>query len=60
MWGVLPFKIDEVVGELQPEIVEQALRKFGFAKSGEKAVIVAGAPTGPVGSTNMIRVQLIH
>ena len=60
VWGVLPFKIDEVVGELQPEIVEQALRKFGLAKSGEKAVIVAGAPTGPVGSTNMIRVQLIH
>ncbi|MEM3710905.1 MAG: pyruvate kinase [Thermoprotei archaeon] len=60
VWGVQPFKIDEVVGELNPEIVENALRAFGLAKSGERAVVVAGAPTGPVGTTNMIRVQQIH
>ncbi len=60
VWGVLPYKIDEVVGELQPEIVEGALRSFKLASSGERAVIVAGAPTGPVGTTNMIRVQTIR
>jgi len=60
VWGIQSHRIEEVVGELQPEIVEQALYSLGIAKKGEKVVVVAGAPTGPVGSTNMIRVQTIR
>lgn len=59
VWGIQPYLIGEIAGEVTPQIVEQALRARGLAKSGEKVVVVAGAPSGPVGSTNMIRVQTI-
>lgn len=59
VWGIQPYLIEEVMGELTPQIVEQALRSRGLVRAGEKVVVVAGAPTGPVGSTNMIRVQKI-
>jgi pyruvate kinase len=59
VWGVEPHYVPESVGAMMPEEVDKKLSELKLASSGEKVVVVAGVPTGPVGSTNMIRVQSI-
>jgi pyruvate kinase len=59
VWGVEPHYVPESVGAIMPDEVDKKLSEFKLAMSGEKVVVVAGVPTGPVGSTNMIRVQSI-
>ncbi|HKM87709.1 MAG TPA: pyruvate kinase [Xanthobacteraceae bacterium] len=46
----------------QDDMIERACRiafKAGFAKAGERVIVVAGVPLGTPGSTNMIRVAFV-
>jgi pyruvate kinase len=46
----------------QDDMVERACRiafKEGFAKAGERAIIVAGVPLGTPGATNMLRIAFV-
>ena len=46
----------------QDDMVERACRiafKEGFAKAGQRVIIVAGVPLGTPGATNMIRVAFV-
>jgi pyruvate kinase len=46
----------------QDDMVERACRiafKEGFAKAGQRAIIVAGVPLGTPGATNMLRITFV-
>jgi pyruvate kinase len=46
----------------QDDLVDRACRiafKEGFAKSGERVIIVAGLPLGTPGATNMVRIAYV-
>ena len=46
----------------QDDMVDRACRiafKEGFAKSGERVIIVAGLPLGTPGATNMVRIAYV-
>jgi pyruvate kinase len=46
----------------QDDMVERACRiafKEGFAKAGERVIIVAGVPLGTPGATNMLRIAFV-
>jgi pyruvate kinase len=46
----------------QDDMIERACRiafKEGFAKAGERVIVVAGVPLGTPGSTNMIRIAFV-
>ncbi|MEM3670396.1 MAG: pyruvate kinase [Thermoprotei archaeon] len=55
--GVEPYHNPRNVGALDSETVERHVKRLGLVKKGELIVVVAGSPTGPAGSTNMLRVQ---
>lgn len=59
-WGVYPIvsKVFESTDELIEETSKIAKKK-GFVKDGDIAVISAGIPSSYVGSTNMLKVQII-
>ena len=60
-WGVHAVLCHEVVDV--PEISELAcdtVRKEGFGQLGQSIVIVAGMPFGASGTTNLLRLSLIH
>ena len=45
------------------DMVERACRlgfKDGFAKAGERVIIVAGVPLGTPGATNMLRIAFVR
>ncbi len=61
-WGVRPFLLTEAYSQLE-EAVEMVLaetKKAGYAKGGDRIVIVAGLPLSRKGTTNMIRVEAIQ
>ena len=46
----------------QDDMVERACRlafKDGFAKAGQRVIIVAGVPLGTPGATNMLRIAFV-
>ena len=46
----------------QDDMVDRACRiafKEGFAKSGQRVIIVAGVPLGTPGATNMVRIAYV-
>ena len=46
----------------QDDMVDRACRiafKDGFAKSGQRVIIVAGVPLGTPGATNMVRIAFV-
>jgi pyruvate kinase len=46
----------------QDDMVERACRlalKEGFAKAGQRVIVVAGVPLGTPGATNMIRIAFV-
>jgi len=57
IWGVMPFVTREELNATDPAAVKENLYTLGLAERGDTVVVVAGYPTGPVGSTNMVRVQ---
>lgn len=59
-WGVTPLLIPESSGtdQLVSNAVNEAL-SHNFIKTGDIIVITAGVPVGKVGTTNMIKVQIM-
>jgi len=59
-WGVLPIVVPQSSGtdEMVSVAVNTSLNK-SYIKSGDVVVITAGVPIGKVGSTNMIKVQIM-
>jgi pyruvate kinase len=61
VWGVHP-----VVGEDIHDMTEMAERgagaafREGFAKPGQRVILIAGVPFGTPGSTNMIRIAFVN
>jgi len=60
VWGVHPEPFEEIhdVGEMVEHASAAAVR-HGFARPGERIVVVAGLPFGRSGSTNLLHVQQI-
>ncbi|RXA58350.1 pyruvate kinase [Limosilactobacillus mucosae] len=59
-WGVQPYVVDKPADT--DEMFALAAKKaveFGFAKSGDKIIVVAGVPMGTPGATNLMRVETI-
>lgn len=59
-WGVQPLLVAESSGtdQLLADAVTTSLNQ-GYVRTGDVVVITAGVPVGKVGSTNMIKVQII-
>jgi pyruvate kinase len=60
VWGIHSV-IDEDAHD-QDDMVERACQialKEGFAKAGQRIIVVAGVPLGTPGATNMIRVAFV-
>ena len=59
-WGVRPIQIDEPrsVGELFSEAARLA-KEVGLAQSGDLIVITGGVPVGVVGTTNLLKVEVV-
>lgn len=60
-WGVSPYLIEEKndVFELSDHAIAVA-KKHGVLKNGDIAVITSGVPMGMSGTTNMIKVEVVH
>lgn len=59
-WGVQPYVVDKPADT--DEMFVLAAKKaveLGFAKSGDKILVVAGVPMGTPGATNLMRVETI-
>ena len=59
-WGVQPYVVDKPADT--DEMFALAAKKaveLGFAKSGDKILVVAGVPMGTPGATNLMRVETI-
>ncbi|WP_456426858.1 pyruvate kinase [Desulfurobacterium sp.] len=57
IWGIescLTVQVDSV--EKMINVSVQAVKDRGIAKSGDKIIVLAGAPTGVPGSTNLVKV----
>ncbi len=59
--GVLPISINKRLKSLDEmfHVASNIIKKHGFAKKGEKFVIVAGSPIGISGKTNLLKVHTI-
>jgi len=59
-WGVIPVMLEEklTTDEMIDSVINKA-KQLGFAKSGDKVIIVAGIPWGKPGTTNTVQVQQI-
>ncbi|KRL27045.1 pyruvate kinase [Limosilactobacillus frumenti DSM 13145] len=59
-WGVQPHVVDKL--DSTDKMFDLAAKKaveLGFAKKGDKIIIVAGVPLGVPGATNMMRIKTI-
>ena len=59
-WGVQPYVVDKPADT--DEMFALAAKKaveLGFAKSGDKIIVVAGVPMGTPGATNLMRVETL-
>lgn len=60
-WGVQPYVVDQPADT--DEMFALAAKKaveLGFAKKGDKIIVVAGVPMGTPGATNLMRVETIE
>ena len=59
-WGVQPYVVDKPADtdEMFALDAKKAV-ELGFAKSGDKIIVVAGVPMGTPGATNLMRVETI-
>ena len=60
VWGIHSVVAEDARD--QDDMVERACQiafKEGFAKAGQRVIIVAGVPLGTPGATNMIRVAFV-
>ena len=61
MWGVHCVVAQDARD--QDDMVERASRiaaRDGFAKAGQRIIIVAGVPLGTPGATNMVRIAFVN
>ena len=59
-WGVQPYVVDEMKNtDKMFDLAAKQAVELGFAKKGDKIIIVAGVPLGVPGATNMMRVKTI-
>jgi pyruvate kinase len=61
-WGVHPVLLPAAGGDTDElmEAIQTHMRDHGLASPGDAVVVVAGTPVGRVGSTNMIKLQVIR
>jgi pyruvate kinase len=61
-WGVRPVLLPAAGGDTDElmEAIQTHMRDHGLACPGDAVVVVAGTPVGRVGSTNMIKLQVIR
>jgi pyruvate kinase len=60
VWGVHCVVAEDA--QNQDDMVDRACRmafRDGFAKSGQRVIIVAGVPLGTPGATNMLRIAFV-
>jgi pyruvate kinase len=60
-WGVHPILSEE--SDSTEEIfskAERAVSELGFARKGDRVVIVAGDPRGPAGGTNLLKIHTLQ
>ena len=59
-WGVRPYVISKPLStdEMMDAAVELAESK-GFAKQGDSVIITAGVPVGEVGTTNLMKIEVV-
>ena len=59
-WGVQPYVVDEMKNtDTMFDLAAKKAVELGFAKKGDRIIIVAGVPLGVPGATNMMRVKTI-
>ncbi|HIX35942.1 MAG TPA: pyruvate kinase [Candidatus Limosilactobacillus merdigallinarum] len=59
-WGVQPYVVDKPVDtDHMFSLANDEAKKRGFAKPGDKIIVVAGLPVGTKGTTNMMRIQTV-
>ncbi len=61
VWGVKPFLT--VPAQSTDRIISQSIRvakEKGFAKNGDRIIVLAGAPTGVPGTTNLLKVVTVR
>ena len=59
-WGVQPFVVDEMSNtDKMFDLAAKKAVELGFAKKGDKIIVVAGVPLGVKGATNMMRIKTI-
>lgn len=60
-WGVQPYVVDKPVDtDHMFSLANEEVKKLGFAKKGDKIIVVAGLPVGTKGTTNMMRIQTVE
>ena len=59
-WGVQPYVVDEMSNtDKMFDLAAKKAVELGFAKKGDKIIVVAGVPLGVKGATNMMRIKTI-
>jgi pyruvate kinase len=59
-WGIYPYLVDETSDtDVIFTQAEQIVRGKGYAEKGDKIVIVAGDPSSPLGTTNLLKIQTL-
>ena len=59
-WGVQPYVVSEMKDtDKMFDLAAEKAVELGFAKKGDKIIIVAGVPLGVPGATNLMRVKTI-
>ena len=59
-WGVQPYVVDKPIDtDHMFSLANDEAKKRGFAKPGDKIIVVAGLPVGTKGTTNMMRIQTV-
>jgi len=59
-WGIEPYMIDRMRNHIELfEEAEKATIKMGFAKKGDRIVIVGGDLASPYGTTNLLKVHTV-
>ncbi|MFT9100342.1 MAG: pyruvate kinase, partial [Zymomonas mobilis subsp. pomaceae] len=57
VWGAQPIEVPTVKSlEEAKKLAAETAKKYGFAKAGDKLVVVAGEPFGKAGTTNIVDV----
>lgn len=60
VWGVTPIRIDQIFDTDQSvHMMEDYLKKKGFAGTGDRVIVATGMPIAKRGRTNMIKISTI-